>query len=98
MCSTVNTSDANDPEVIIKIHISHAFHAVPRALTHYVINGIDYHDYACGQQNEIIIANLNKTRLAQTQRDFFCKRFCNMFGYFHARSHAILNYYTLTGM
>ena len=43
----LNTSDPNDPDVIIKIDISNAFNTTNRALTLDVISGRASRDYAC---------------------------------------------------
>ena len=44
----LNTSDPNDPDVIIKIDISNAFNTTNRALTLDVISGRVSRDYPCG--------------------------------------------------
>jgi hypothetical protein len=44
----LDTSDPNDPEVIIKIDISNAFNTTCRALTLDVLSGRASRDYACG--------------------------------------------------
>ena len=44
----LDTSDPNDPEVIIKIDISNAFDTTCRALTLDVLSGRASRDYACG--------------------------------------------------
>ena len=46
--SSLDTSDPNDPEVIIKIDISNAFNTACRALTLDVLSGRASRDYACG--------------------------------------------------
>ncbi len=44
----LDTSDPNDPEVIIKIDISDTFNTTCRALTLDVLSGHSSRDYACG--------------------------------------------------
>jgi hypothetical protein len=45
---SLDTSDPNDPEVIIRIDISNAFNTTCRALTLDVLSGRASRDYACG--------------------------------------------------
>jgi hypothetical protein len=65
---SLDTTDLNDPDVIIKIDISNAFNSTCRALTLNILSGRDSRDYVCGFMRGHTIA---------TSETLF-----NMFGYF----------------
>ncbi len=65
-----DTTDLNDPEVIIKIDISNAFNSTCRDLTLDIISGRSSRDYACV---------IKKGDVMDTSETL-----CNMFGYFKA--------------
>ena len=81
----LDTSDPNDPEVIIRIDISNAFNTTCRARTLDVLSGRASRDYACGLIKGDVIPT--------------CENLSNLFGYFKAmRScHAKLRYFDLDG-
>ncbi len=81
----LDTTDPNDPEVIIKIDISNAFSSACRALTIDVLSGRAAGDYDCG--------------LKEGQAIPTCENLSNVFGYFKAvRScHAKLRYFDWDG-
>ena len=81
----LDTSDPNDPEVIIKIDISNAFNTTCRALTLDVLSGRASLDYTCG---------LKKGDAIPT-----CENLSNLFGCFKAMrtSHATLRYFDWDG-
>ena len=64
----LDTTDLNDPEVIIKIDISNAFNSTCRALTLDIISGRVSRDYACGIKKRDAISTI--------------ETLSNMFGYF----------------
>jgi hypothetical protein len=64
----LDTSDPNDPEVIIKIDISNVFNTTCRTLTLDVLSGRASHDYACGLVKGHAIPN--------------CETLNKFFGYF----------------
>jgi hypothetical protein len=66
----IDTSDSNDPDVIIKIDVSNAFNTTDRALTLDVISGRASRDYACDIKEGDVIPILNTLS--------------NLFGYFKA--------------
>ena len=67
---SLDTSDPNDPEVIIKIEISNAFNSLCRALTVDVLSGRVSRDYTCDiKQGNTIITS---------------ETLSNMFGYFQS--------------
>ena len=66
----LDTSDPNDPEVIIKIDISNSFNTTCRAVTLDVLRGRASRDYAC---------SLKKGDAIPT-----CENLSNLFGYFKA--------------
>jgi hypothetical protein len=76
----LDTSDPNDPEVIIKIDKSNGFNTICRALTLDVLSGRASRDYACGLKHGEAIPT--------------CENLSNLFGYFKAMrsSHAKLRY------
>ena len=67
---SLDTTDLNDPEVIIKIDISNAFNSTCRALTLDILSGWASRDYACGLMRGDTIAT--------------SETLSNMFGYFKA--------------
>ncbi len=67
---SLDTSDPNDPQVIIKIDISNAFNTTCRALTLDVLSGRASRDYACGPK----CGDAIPTR----------ENLSNLFGYFKA--------------
>jgi hypothetical protein len=68
----LDTSDPNDPEVIIKIDISNVFNTTCRVLTLDVLRGCVSRDYSCGlQKGEVIPTCENLSNLS-----------LNLFGYF----------------
>lgn len=81
----LDTSDPNDPELIIKIDISNAFNTTCRALALDVLSGRASRDYACG---------LKKGDAIPT-----CENLSNVFGYFKAMRtcHATLRYFDWDG-
>ena len=81
----LDTSDPNDPEVIIRIDISNAFNTTCRARTLDVLSGRASRDYACG---------LKKGQAVPT-----CENLSNLFGYFKAMRtcHAKLRYFDWDG-
>jgi hypothetical protein len=66
----LDTSDPNDPDVIIKIDVSNAFNTTDRALTLDVISGRASRDYACGIKEGDVIDTVDSLT--------------NLFGYFKA--------------
>jgi hypothetical protein len=82
---SLNTSDSNDPDVIIKIDVSNAFNTTDRALTLDMISGRASWDYACGISEGDVIPTVNTVS--------------NLFGYFKAmRScHSKLRYFDWDG-
>jgi hypothetical protein len=81
----LDTSDPNDPDVIIKIDVSNAFNATDRALTLDMISGRASRDYACGIKEGDVIPTVNTLS--------------NMFGYFKAMRtcHSKLRYFDWDG-
>ena len=81
-----DTSDLNDPEVIIKVDISNAFNTTCRALTLDVLSGYASRDYACGLKQKDLIESASAP-------------LSNVFGYFHAMRacHAMLRYFDSDG-
>jgi hypothetical protein len=83
----LDTSDPNDPEVIIKpmIGISNSFNTTCRALTLDVLSGRASGDYACGLERGAAIPT--------------CENLSNLFGYFKAMRtcHAKLRYFDWDG-
>jgi hypothetical protein len=81
----IDTSDPNDPEVIIKIDMSNAFNTTCRALTLDVLSGRASRDYACGLKHGDVIPT--------------CENHSNLFGYFKAMRtcHAKLRYFDWDG-
>ena len=81
----LDTSDPNDPEVIIRIDISNAFNTSCRARTLDVLSGRASRDYACGLKKGQAIAT--------------CENLSNLFGYFKAMRtcHAKLRYFDWDG-
>ena len=81
----LNTSDPNDPDVIIKIDISNAFNTTNRALTLDVISGRASRDYACDLKKGDTIPTIDPLS--------------NLFGYFKAMRtcHAKLRYFDWDG-
>ena len=81
----LDTSDHNDPEVIIQIHISNAFNSTCRALTLDVLSGRASRDYACDLKRGDAIPT--------------CEHLSNLFGYFKAMRtcHAKLRYFDWHG-
>ena len=77
----LDTSDPNDPEVIIKIDISNAFNTTCRALTLDVLSGHPTCGYACGLKRGDAIAT--------------SETLSNLFGYVHSmrRCHTKLRYF-----
>ena len=82
---SLDTTDLNDPEVIIKIDISNAFNSTCRALTLDILSGRASRDYACGLMRGDTIAT--------------SETLSNMFGYFKAMRacHAKLRYFDWDG-
>jgi len=66
----LDTSDPNNPDVIIKIDVSNAFNTTDRALTLDVISGRASRDYACGIKEGDVIDTVDSLT--------------NLFGYFKA--------------
>jgi hypothetical protein len=83
--TNLDTSDPNDPEVIIKIDRSNVFNTTCRALTLDVLSGRASRDYACCLKHGKAIPT--------------CENLSNLFGYFKAmRScHAKLRYFDWDG-
>ena len=81
----LNTSDPNDPDVIIKIDISNALNTTNRALTLDMISGRASRDYACGLKRGDVIPALDTLS--------------ELFGYFKAMRtcHAKLRYFDWDG-
>jgi hypothetical protein len=81
----LDTSDPNDPEVIIKIDTTNAFNTTCRALTLNVLSGRASRDYVCG---------LKKGQAIPT-----CENLSNLFCYFKAMRtcHAGLRYFEWDG-
>ena len=69
---SLDTTDLNDPEVIIKIDISNVFNSTCRDLTLDIISGRASRDYACG---------IKKGEAIDTSETL-----SNMFGYFKSMS------------
>ncbi len=82
---SLDTTDLNDPEVIIKIDISNAFNSTCRSLTLDIISGRASRDYACGIKKGDVIATTDTLS--------------NMFGFFKAMRacHAKLRYFDWDG-
>jgi hypothetical protein len=55
----LDTSDPNDPDVIIKIDVSNAFNTTDRALTLDMISGRASRDYACGIKDVTMIGTVD---------------------------------------
>jgi hypothetical protein len=55
----LDTSDPNDPDVIIKIDVSNAFNTTDHVLTLDMINGRDSRDYTCGIKKGDIISTVD---------------------------------------
>ena len=70
----LDTSDPNDPDVIIKIDVSNAFNTTDRALTLDMINGRASRDYAWGIKEGDVIGTVDSLT--------------NLFGYFKAIAYA----------
>ena len=49
----------NDPDVIIKIHVSNAFNTTDRTLTLDMISGRDSGDYVCGLKGGDVIPTVD---------------------------------------
>jgi hypothetical protein len=81
----LDTSDPNDPEVIIKIDISNAFNTTCRTLTLDFLSGRASRDYACGLKHGDVIPT--------------CENLSNLFGYFKVMHtcHAKLWYFDWDG-
>ncbi len=67
----LDTSDPNDPDVIIKIDVSNAFNTTDRALTLDMISGRASRDYTCGLKRGHIVPTVDTLT--------------NLFGYFKAK-------------
>ena len=82
---SLDTTDLNDPEVIIKIDISNAFNSTCRALTLDILSGRASRDYVSGFKRGDAIAT--------------CETLSNMFGYFKTMRacHAKLRYFDWDG-
>jgi hypothetical protein len=82
---SLDTTDLNDPEVIIKIEVSNSFNSTCRALTLDILSGRASRDYACGLKRGDAIAT--------------SETLSNMFGYFKAMRacHAKLRYFDWDG-
>jgi len=72
----LDTSDPNDPDVIIKIDVSNAFNTTDRALTLDMISGRASRDYACGIKEGDVIPTVNTLS--------------NLLGYFQSHAHMSL--------
>ncbi len=81
----LDTSDPNDPDVIIKIDVSNAFNTTDRALTLDMISGRVSRDYACGIKEGDVIPTVNTLS--------------NLFGYFKVihTCHSKLRYFDWDG-
>ena len=81
----LDTSDPNDPDVIIKIDVSNAFNTTDRALTLDMISGRASRDYACGIKEGDVIGTVDSLT--------------NLFGYFKAMRgcHSKLRYFDWDG-
>ncbi len=81
----LDTSDPNDPDVIIKIDVSNAFNTTDRALTLDMISGRASWDYACGIKEGDVIVTVDSLT--------------NLFGYFKVMRtcHAKLRYFDWDG-
>ena len=81
----LDTSDPNDPDVIIKIDVSNAFNTADRALTLDMISGHASRDYACGIKKGDVISTVDSLT--------------NLFGYFKAMRgcHSKLRYFDWDG-
>ena len=81
----LDTSDPNDPDVIIKIDISNVFNTTDRALTLDVLSGRSSREYGCGIRKGQDIPN--------------CETLSNLFGYFKAMHtcHGKLRYFDWDG-
>jgi len=81
----LDTSDSNDPDVIIKIDVSNAFNTTDRALTLDMISGRASRDYACGIKEGDVIGTVDSLT--------------NLFGYFKAMRgcHSKLRYFDWDG-
>ena len=81
----LDTSDPNDPDVIIKIDVSNAFNTTDRALTLDMISGRASRDYACGIKEGDVIGTVDSLP--------------NLFGYFKAMRgcHSKLRYFDWDG-
>ena len=64
----LDTTDPNDPVVIIKSNISNAFNSTCRALTLDILSGRSSYDFVCGLKRGDVITN--------------SETLSNMFGYF----------------
>jgi hypothetical protein len=81
----LDTSDPNDPDVIIKIDVSNAFNTTDRALTLDMISGRTSRDYACGIKEGDVIGTVDSLT--------------NLFGYFKVMRtcHSKLRYFDWDG-
>jgi hypothetical protein len=72
----LDTSNPNDPDVIIKIDVSNAFNSTDRALTLDMISGRTSRDYACGIKEVDVIGTVDSLT--------------NLFGYLKTCAHSTL--------
>jgi hypothetical protein len=81
----LDTSDSNNPNVIIKIDVSNALNTADRALTLDMINGRDSRDYACDIKEGDVIPTF--------------KTLSNLFGYLKTMRtcHSKLRYFDWDG-
>jgi hypothetical protein len=81
----LNTSDPNDPDVIIKIDVSNVFNTTDRDLTLDMISGRVSRDFACGIKEGDVIPTVDTLT--------------NLFGYFKAMRtcHSTLRYFDWDG-
>jgi hypothetical protein len=81
----LDTSDPNDPDMIIKIDVSNAFNTTDRALTLDMISGRASGDYACGIKKGDVIGTVDSVT--------------NLFGYFKTMRwcHSKLRYFDWDG-
>ena len=84
-CDSLDTSDPNDPEVIIKIDMSNVFLTTCRALKLDVVRGRVSRDYSCGLKRGDDITT--------------SETLSNLFGYFHSirTCHTTLRYFDWDG-
>jgi hypothetical protein len=59
----LDTSDPNDPDVIIKFDVSNAFNTTDRTLTLDMISGRASRDYACGIKKGDVISTVDSVTL-----------------------------------